>query len=150
MRVAPEGIRSVILDGVAPPWIKLYETVALKYSEPSTMLSSSAGKMPRATTAYPDLEKVIIETLKMAKAGKIIHNGKPVDVHTIFRPFAERNTHDANLPMTPYIPAFIYELYRGKETPTVDMLVANNFVMPIAGDKDVAEAAKGLPKRQRT
>ena len=26
MRVAPEGIRSVVIDGVAPPWVHLYDT----------------------------------------------------------------------------------------------------------------------------
>jgi hypothetical protein len=39
----------------------------------------------------------------------------------------------ADLSMTPYIPAFIYELNRGKDMPTVDMLVARNFLMPHAG-----------------
>ena len=51
--------------------------------------------------------------------------------------------------MTPYIPAFIYELNRGKEMPTVDMLVAKDFVMPMPGDDDVATASAKLPKQQR-
>ena len=95
---------------------------------------------------FPDLDKVIIDTLKMAKEGKIIHQGKPVTTDSIFRPFDERNGQYGNLSMTPYIPAFIYELNRGKEMPTVDMLARKDFVLPAPGDDDVAAAAAGLPK----
>jgi hypothetical protein len=51
--------------------------------------------------------------------------------------------------MTPYIPAFIYELYRSKEMPTVDMLVGRNFIMPMPGDDDVSAASASLPKELR-
>ena len=52
---------------------------------------------------------------------------------TIFRPFEERNGKYGNLSMTPYIPAFIYELNRGKEMPTVDMLVGKGIRHAVAG-----------------
>ncbi len=149
MRAAPEGIRSVIIDGVAPPWVRLYDTLALKTSETIDHVVNQCKADATCNAAYPDLERIVIETLKMAKEGKILHQGKPVTVDTVLRPFGERNTHDENLSMTPYIPAFIYELHRGKEMPTVDMLVARNFVMPKPGDDDIAAAAAGLPKAER-
>lgn len=149
MRVAPEGIRSVVIDGVAPPWVHLYDTFALKLSEPIEHVVQQCKADETCNTTYPDLDKVIIETLKMAKAGKVIHQGKPVTPVTIFRPFDERNGHADRLSMTPYIPAFIYELHRGKEMPTVDMLVGRNFVMPMPGDDDVSAASASLPKEQR-
>ena len=149
MRVAPEGIRSVVIDGVAPPWVHLYDTFALKLSEPIDRVAQQCKADATCNTTYPDLDKVIIETLKMAKQGKVIHQGKPVTPETIFRPFDERNGKYGNLSMTPYIPAFIYELHRGKEMPTVDMLVGRDFVMPMPGDDDVAAASAKLPKQQR-
>ncbi len=149
MRVAPEGIRSVVIDGVAPPWVHLYDTLALKISEAIEHVVEQCKADATCNKTFPDLDTVIIDTLKKAKEGKIIHQGKPVDTVTIFRPFDERNGKYGNMSMTPYMPAFIYELNRGKEMPTVDMLVGKDFVMPMPGDDDVSSAASKLPKRQR-
>ncbi len=149
MRVAPQGIRSVVIDGVAPSWVHLYDTFALKISEPIDHVVAQCRDDATCNAAFPELDKVIIETLNAAKAGKIIHQGKPMEPRTIFRPFEERNGKYGNLSMTPYLPAFIYELHRGKEMPTVDMLVGRDFVMPMPGDDDVTAAAAKLPKAQR-
>ncbi len=149
MRVAPEGIRAVIIDGVAPSWVKLYDTFAQKVSEPIEHVVEQCKADETCNATFPDLDKVIIETLHAAKAGKVIHQGKPVEPKTIFRPFEERNAKYGNLSMTPYLPAFIYELHRGKEMPTVDLLVGRDFVMPMPGDDDVAKASAPLPKSQR-
>lgn len=149
MRVAPEGIRAVIIDGVAPSWVKLYDTFAQKVSEPIEHVVEQCKADETCNATFPDLDKVIIETLHAAKAGKVIHQGKPVEPKTIFRPFEERNGKYGNLSMTPYLPAFIYELHRGKEMPTVDLLVGRDFVMPMPGDDDVAKASAPLPKSQR-
>ncbi len=72
---------------------------------------------------YPDLDKVIIETLHMAKQERS-PSGQAVSPTTVFWPFEERDNRFGNLSMTPYLPAFIYELHRGKQMPTVDMLWA--------------------------
>ena len=149
MRVAPEGIRSVVIDGVAPPWVHLYDTLALKLSEPIEHVVEQCKADALCNKTYPDLDKVIIDTLKLAKDGKIIHQGMPVTTDFIFRPFDERNGQYGKPSMTPYIPAFIYELNRGKEMPTVDMLVSRDFKLPAPGDDDVAKAAASLPKAQR-
>ncbi|KPF59640.1 alpha/beta hydrolase [Rhizobium sp. AAP116] len=149
MRVAPEGIRSVIIDGVAPSWVKLYDTFALKVSEPIEHVVEQCKADETCNATFPELDKIIIETLHAAKAGKVIHQGKPVEPKTIFRPFEERNAKYGNLSMTPYLPAFIYELHRGKEMPTVDLLVGRDFIMPMPGDDDVAKASATLPKAQR-
>ncbi|WP_172450092.1 alpha/beta hydrolase [Rhizobium sp. TH135] len=149
MRVAPEGIRAVIIDGVAPSWVKLYDTFAQKVSEPIEHVVEQCKADETCNATFPELDKVIIETLHAAKAGKVIHQGKPIEPKTIFRPFEERNAKYGNLSMTPYLPAFIYELHRGKEMPTVDLLVGRDFVMPMPGDDDVAKASATLPKAQR-
>ncbi|PZF78286.1 hypothetical protein DK847_00210 [Aestuariivirga litoralis] len=149
MRVAPQGIRSVIIDGVAPSWVHLYNSFTVKTDEAIENVVEQCRADPVCNKTYPDLHKVIIETLHMAHDGKIIHQGKPVTTATIFRPFNERNGQDSRVSMTPYIPAFIYELHRGGDMPTVDMLMARNFLMPELGDDDVTEASASLPKEQR-
>jgi pimeloyl-ACP methyl ester carboxylesterase len=49
MRVAPDGIRSVVIDGVAPPWVKLYETLTLKIGEAMRTWWCNARPMRPAT-----------------------------------------------------------------------------------------------------
>jgi pimeloyl-ACP methyl ester carboxylesterase len=149
MRVAPEGIRSVVIDGVAPSWLHLYDSLILKRSEPIEHVVEQCKADATCNASFPNLDAVIVDTLKKAKEGKVIHQGQVVAPATIFRPFEERNGQYGNKSMTPYIPAFIYELNRGKEMPTVDMLVAKDFVLPFPGDDDVAAAAAALPKQQR-
>ncbi|MBL8789308.1 MAG: alpha/beta fold hydrolase [Rhizobiales bacterium] len=149
MRVAPDGLRSVIIDGVAPPWVRLYDSFGLKLDEPIEHVVEQCKADQTCNATFPDLDKVIIDTLKKAKAGKIIHQGKPVDTMTIFAAFDQRNAKYGNLSMTPYLPAFIYELHRGKDMPTVDKLVGRNFVMPMPGDAEISAASASLPKRQR-
>lgn len=149
MRVVPEGIRSVVIDGVAPSWMPLYESLALKFSEPIDHLVDQCKADPVCDSTFPRLDEVFIDTLNRAKAGEILHQGKPITVELIYTLIDERNGKYGNRSMTPYIPAFIYELNRGQEMPTVDLLVGRKFVMPMVGDEDVAAAAAGLPKRQR-
>jgi len=150
MRVVPEGIRSVVIDGVAPSWLPLYQSLALKMSEPIEHVVEQCRADETCNATFPQLDAVIIETLKKAKDGKIIYRGKPLTPADVFRPFDERNGKYGNQSMTPYIPAFIYELHGGMEKmPTVDMLMNRNFVMPMPGDDDVSAASANLPKRQR-
>ena len=149
MRVVPEGIRSVVIDGVAPSWMPLYESLALKFSEPIDHLVAQCKADPVCDTTFPRLDEVFIDTLNRAKAGEVLYNGKPISVELIFTLIDARNGKYGNQSMTPFIPAFIYELNRGEETPTVDLLVGREFVMPMPGDADVAKAAASLPGRQR-
>ncbi len=114
MRAAPEGLRSVIIDGVAPPWIKLYDSLGLKLSEPVEHVVEQCKADKTCNTAFPDLDKVILDTLNKAKEGKIIYQGKPVDPGLIYKAFDARNAKYGNLSMTPYLPAFIYELNRAR------------------------------------
>jgi pimeloyl-ACP methyl ester carboxylesterase len=149
MRVVPEGIRSVVIDGVAPSWLPLYESLALKFSEPIEHLVEQCKADAVCNTTFPRLDEVFIDTLNKAKEGMILHQGKPITVELIYTLIDERNGKYGNQSMTPFIPAFIYELNRGQEMPTVDLLVGRNFVMPMIGDEDVVAAAASLPKRQR-
>jgi pimeloyl-ACP methyl ester carboxylesterase len=149
MRVVPEGIRAVIIDGVAPSWLPLYESLALKFSEPIDHVVEQCKAEPVCDGNFPRLDEVFIDTLNKAKEGKVLWRGQPFTVDQIYTMIDERNGKYGNQSMTPFIPAFIYELNRGQEMPTVDRLAGRKFVMPLIGEEDVVAAAAGLPRRQR-
>jgi pimeloyl-ACP methyl ester carboxylesterase len=63
MRSAPEGVRSVVLDSVAPVQVPIYNTLALPHAEapvlltraarPVTLSASSSPRAPAAETSLP-------------------------------------------------------------------------------------------------
>lgn len=149
MRVAPEGIRSVIIDGVAPSWIYLYNSFAFKTDEVIEYVAQQCIADEACNKAYPDLDKVIIDTLNKADEGKLMYKGEAVPTGIVTAPFNSRNGKYDSTPITRFIPAYIYELNRGKETPTVDMLLNADFNLPKPADPQVMAAAAKLPARQR-
>lgn len=149
MRVAPEGIRSVIIDGVAPSWVNLYNSFALKTDEVIDYVVQQCKADDACNKAFPELEKVINETLEKAAQGKLVYKGEVAPTAVVTAPFNSRNGKYDSTPITRFIPAYVYELHRGKETPTVDMLAAAGFDLPKAGEKEIAAASKTLPPRQR-
>lgn len=131
MRTAPEGVRSVVIDGVAPPWIKLYDTLALPMAESIQRLVDDCAAEEACNAAYPDLGDVVREVIASASAGEIMIDGTAVPPRIVGEFFNQRNTLKHPRSFTPYLPAMLYELKRGGETPTIDM-VANdwNFDVP--------------------
>jgi pimeloyl-ACP methyl ester carboxylesterase len=149
MRTVPEGIRAVVIDGVAPSWLPLYQSLALKFSEPIDRVVAQCKADTLCNTTFPRLDEVFIDTLNKAKEGEILWRGKPFTVEQIYTMIDARNGKYGNQSMTPFFPAFIYELNRGQEMRTVDLLAGRDFVMPLIGEEDVLAASSGLPKRQR-
>ena len=149
MRVAPTGVRSVIIDGVAPSWVQLYNSFAMKTDEAiqTVVDQCAADKICNAT--YPNLGQVFIDTINKAHVGEISLKGEKVTVPLVLAPIMLRNGKYNSSSITPYIPAYIYELSRGKETPTVEMLLGRNFELPKPTDEDVLKAAAKLPGDQQ-
>ena len=91
MRVAPQNVRSVIIDGVAPSWVHLYNSFAFKTDEVVETVARQCAEDPVCDTAYPQLDRVIIDTLNRAKAGSLTADGEKVTVETVLAPFNARN-----------------------------------------------------------
>ena len=70
--------------------------------------------------AYPDLGRIFTETLDKAARGEIVFQGEKKSVEFVLTPVNSRNGKYDFAPITRFIPAYIYELWRGKETPTVE------------------------------
>lgn len=148
MRSAPQGIRSVIIDGVAPPWLNLYTLQSQKYDEAIQHVVDQCAADKPCNEAYPDLGRAFIETMNKAAKGEVLFRGEKVSIEFVLTPVAARNGVADSVPITRYIPAFIYELWRGKAMPTVELLAAADYKTP-RDDAMVMKAATSLNAEQK-
>ena len=125
MRVAPEGIRSVVIDGVAPPWVRLYDTLTLPLAESMERLVQDCAAEPACDAAYHDLGAVLTDVIARSTAGEIMVEGERIPPQVVLSLFSQRNNRHHLGSLTPYIPAMIFELARGEDTPTIDMVVSD-------------------------
>lgn len=150
MRSAPEGLRSVILDGVAPPWVRLYDTLAVPMNDAMVRLVDECAEDEACAAAYPDLGRVLTETLDAAAAGNLVDpEGDAIGPQIVLDMFAQRaDGHRVGKPsLTPYMPAMIYEFRRMVDdpnvaTPTLDYMIENGWVLPEDPVADLRQAAK--------
>lgn len=149
MRTIPDGVRAVILDGVAPPRVKLYDTFGLPLDEAMTSVVDECAADTACNTAYPNLGEVLKTVLKKAAAEELVVKDAKVPALIALLPFMVRNGQKTNTSLTSYIPAYVYELYRDKETPTVDMLSSKKYELPLPGEAEVRTTAKGLTADQK-
>lgn len=56
MRSAPEGLRAVVLDSVAPVQVPIYDTLALPHAEAIQSIFDACTADPKCAAAYPDLK----------------------------------------------------------------------------------------------
>jgi pimeloyl-ACP methyl ester carboxylesterase len=56
MRSAPEGLRSVVLDSVAPVQVPIYDTLALPHAEAIQSIFDDCTADAKCAAAYPDLK----------------------------------------------------------------------------------------------
>jgi pimeloyl-ACP methyl ester carboxylesterase len=149
MRVAPQGVRSVIIDGVAPSWINLYNSFAMKHDEAVQIVVDQCLADKACNDAYPDLGRIFNETFDKAAKGEIVFQGRKMSVEAVAMPIITRNGNYISEPITRFIPAYVYELWRGKEMPTVELLSAAKFDTPKADDAAVLKAAAKLDAGQQ-
>lgn len=149
MRVAPQGLRSVIIDGVAPSWVNLYNSFALKNDEAIQIVVDQCSADKACNEAYPDLGRIFNETLDKAARGEIFFQGQKITPEVVAMPVISRNGKYDSAPITRFIPAYVYELWRGKEMPTVEFLSAAKFDTPKADDAAVLKATGKLDAGQQ-
>ncbi|MBS8227832.1 alpha/beta fold hydrolase [Vannielia litorea] len=143
MRSAPEGTRAAVIDGVAPPWIKLYDTLGLPMAESMERLVQDCAAEPACAEAYPELGRVLAEVLAKTKAGELVMDGTTIPANFVGGLFNERNTFHHPNSITAYFPAIIYELHRGGEAPTLEMVAGDwGFNRPGQTAADVLAARK--------
>lgn len=149
MRVAPQNVRSVIIDGVAPSWVNLYNSFAMKTDEAIQYVVDQCVADKACNEAYPELGRIFSEAIEKAVKGEITFQGQKLPVEIALMPVMSRNGKYDSASITRFVPAYIYELWRGKEMPTVEKLVGINFDMPKPGDTEVMAASAKLEPAQK-
>ncbi len=149
MRKAPVGLRSVIIDGVAPPSVRLYDTLAVPQNEAILALVRECAEDALCNEAYPELGNKIHEAFKLAMAKKIMFQGKPLPPSIVSLLFSKRNGAYRSGSYTMFLPAAIYEITRGGEMPTLKTLLQKQLNMSHPGPMEVIKAGKKLTDEQK-
>ncbi|WP_299751816.1 alpha/beta fold hydrolase [uncultured Tateyamaria sp.] len=120
MRSAPDGVRSVVLDSVAPPQIALYDTLFVPHTEAIVNTFAPCESDPVCSDAYPNITQRFFDLLEDLEARPLEASGIEVSGQTLFSIFAARNdwSDPTTRGFTTYAPALVSELEDG----TVDLL----------------------------
>lgn len=145
MRQAPEGLRAVVIDGVAPPSVKLYDTLAVPQDEAMVRLVEECKADEACNAAYPDLKAKIDEAFATAAAGKAILEGTPLPASIVSLMFQARNGAFFTASHTGYLPAAIYEIAAGgTDMPTVKLIIDKELKLPRQTSADISAGAGTL------
>lgn len=136
MRSAPEGVRSVILDSVAPPNAPFYDTNIVPVEEGIQQVIDQCAADAACAAAYPDLEATIQRVAEKLRLNPIpaARGRAEVNVATLIGLFEERNAYGHLPRATAHIPLIVTEWDRG-ETRTWDMLSSGGTAhLPATGE----------------
>ncbi len=83
-------MRSVIIDGVAPSWIPLYNLHAQKVDEAIQNVVDQCAADKTCNEAYPDLGRIFIEALSKAARGEVRFRGEKISTELALSPVLSR------------------------------------------------------------
>jgi pimeloyl-ACP methyl ester carboxylesterase len=114
MRTAPEGLRSVILDSVAPVQAPVYEQLALPYAESIQYVFDLCSADAKCAAAYPNLRARFWALSAKLETAPIQTPDGPVGSDVLLDVFDRRNSWRNQLQgATAYVPKMIAELEAG-------------------------------------
>lgn len=133
MRTAPEGVRSVVIDSVAPPNARFYDTNILPVQEGVQAVVDQCAADPACAAAFPDLGATINRVAEKLQANPIpAARGRPtVTLQTMIALFEDRNGATALRNATAWIPLILTEWDRG-ETAAWDLFSSGVTMRPTA------------------
>lgn len=131
MRSAPEGVRSVVIDSVAPPNARFYDTNIVPVQEGVQQVVDQCAADPACAAAFPDLDATILRVAEKLRTNPIpTARGRPeVNVGTLIRLFEDRNGRGHWPNATGWIPLVVTEWDRG-ETKSWDLLASGITARP--------------------
>ncbi len=143
MRTAPEGLRAVVLDSVAPPHVPTYDTIALPYAESFEAIFDQCAADAGCAAAYPNLKARFWALYsKLAKAPVAGPAGK-VDGEALVNLADWRNDYKNQAQgLTGYVPKLVAELEQGVTT-TYDAVMQGKLPPPQTPETALA-GLKGL------
>ena len=122
LRTAPEGVRSAVIDGVAPPTVKIYEDLAGPIADALDALVGQCEADDACASAYPDLQSTINSAFERISDTPIpASRGRPeIGIEVMFAVALEARNNWRDLQViTPYLPRIFSELAEGRSD-TID------------------------------
>lgn len=111
MRSAPDGLRSVVLDSVAPVQVPIYDTLALPHAEAIQGIFDACTADAKCAAAYPDLRARFWTLFTKLETQPIKTPEGDIDGEALFGLVDTRNNWKAQLQgMTGFIPKVMAEL----------------------------------------
>lgn len=117
MRSAPEGLRSVVLDSVAPVQVPIYDTLALPHAEAIEGIFDACTADAKCAAAYPDLKTRFWALFAKLETQPIVTPVGTVNSDALYDFVDGRNNWKARLQgLTGYVPKVVAELETGDAT----------------------------------
>ena len=152
MRQEVPGIRSIILDGVAPPQVNLYDALITPYAESFDNTFAPCERDPVCAEAYPDITARFYALLDRMTEEPVEVMGEPYPAIQLFLFLKGRNDRRSQNPnkLSTYLPLMVQQLEEGDTTLLTQML--NGQIPPQRNAEAlVAEAAAaGLSGDEQT
>ncbi|SFH79403.1 alpha/beta hydrolase [Albimonas pacifica] len=151
MRQDPPGLRAAILDGVAPPMVRLYDELAGPPDEAAAAIFDQCAGDPACAAAYPDLEARFNALMEKLAAAPIpgARGRPPATPELVATLIKARNKPGVLTGVTAWLPKMIVELEAG-ETATLDAIIDDEIPPPAPTAAEVVAAAPiGLTEDQK-
>lgn len=117
MRAAPEGLRAVVLDSVAPVQVPIYDTLALPHAEAIQGIFDACTADAKCAAAYPDLKNRFWALFNKLEAQPIKTAEGEINTDAFYGLVDTRNNWKAQLQgLTGYVPKVVAELEAGDAT----------------------------------
>lgn len=148
MRSAPAGLRSVVLDSVAPVQVPIYDTLALPHAEAIQSVFDACKADAPCNAAYPDLKARFWALFaKLEKQPIRIPQG-PINSESLYDVVDGRNNWKAQLQgLTGYLPKLVAELEAGD--PTTFLAISERRVPPRPTPESALAGLTGLDADSR-
>lgn len=126
MRTVPDGVRSVVLDSVAPSTVRVYDALYGPHQDTLDAIVAQCAEDAGCAAAFPDFRQQIIDVAAALRTDPIPAGRGPVDVTEDFylSLFLSRNTPRALPGITAYLPRITAEL-AARDTTTLDAYLAD-------------------------
>lgn len=145
MRTAPDRVRSVVLDSVAPPQVALYDTLYVPHSQSIINTFAPCEANAICAEAYPEISQRFWDLAEQLQDTPLEVDGTTVDGRTLFSIFtaARNNWADPTTRgFTTYAPALVTQLEQGDVTMLRQML--QEAIPPQPSAEDALAGAIGL------
>jgi pimeloyl-ACP methyl ester carboxylesterase len=120
LRTAPEGVRAVIIDGVAPSDMLLYDDFFGPHGDAMDALFQQCAEQPACAEAYPELRQTFVDLGETLAENPIpAARGMPEITAAMFYGLVSQRTHFSATwvrDLTAYLPRMITELAAGDAT----------------------------------